>query len=397
MVVLDTRGLPITVLDTSGQPIVMWQPGVATIFCDGLLAMAPFGCEATASVREGLTGLVAMAPFGIAAAATESFVCSVSEALPPFGCSALATEIIESSVLEALPVFGCAATATEAFLATASAQMVPFGISSAATESFPVTVSEAMAPFAIVSSVTESFPVTVSEAMAPFACSAAATQFIPTQISGCTLWLRSDLGITLGTGVSAWADQSGNGHNVTQGTGSKQPTYNATGGPNNLPYVKGDGISQFLTGAWTLNQPFERFMVAIWNSPWSAGNEQMSSGGTSSAVIYSPYRRTDVNTAGMFGGSVITGAFTSANFALWQMYDSQFNSGTGTLVIGGSQIATGAVGSNNPGGCSLMTGTSLGAGSAPISIVEVIDFNAILSSSDRANVRTYFQNRYGVP
>lgn len=40
-------------------------------------------------------------------------------------------------------------------------------------------------------------------------------------------WYRSDLGITLnGTTVSAWADQSGNGRNLTQSTANKQPTYN---------------------------------------------------------------------------------------------------------------------------------------------------------------------------
>lgn len=41
--------------------------------------------------------------------------------------------------------------------------------------------------------------------------------FVPTDISGCPLWVRSDLGVTqVGGQVSAWADQSGNGNNVTQ-------------------------------------------------------------------------------------------------------------------------------------------------------------------------------------
>lgn len=42
------------------------------------------------------------------------------------------------------------------------------------------------------------------------------------------LWLRSDLGITLnGTDVSAWADQSGKGHDFSQGTALRQPVFNA--------------------------------------------------------------------------------------------------------------------------------------------------------------------------
>jgi hypothetical protein len=50
--------------------------------------------------------------------------------------------------------------------------------------------------------------------------------FLPSSISGCTLWLRGDLGITLnGTLVSAWADQSASGANATQGTSTLQPTF----------------------------------------------------------------------------------------------------------------------------------------------------------------------------
>jgi hypothetical protein len=42
--------------------------------------------------------------------------------------------------------------------------------------------------------------------------------------SSVELWLRADLGVTIGTGVSAWADQSGKGRHCTQATGSRQPT-----------------------------------------------------------------------------------------------------------------------------------------------------------------------------
>ena len=60
------------------------------------------------------------------------------------------------------------------------------------------------------------------------------------------LWLRSDLGITLATGVSAWADQSGNGNNVSQSVTANQPLYNPTGGPNGKPSITCDGVSRLL-------------------------------------------------------------------------------------------------------------------------------------------------------
>jgi hypothetical protein len=55
--------------------------------------------------------------------------------------------------------------------------------------------------------------------------------------SALRLWLKADTGITLnGSTVAVWADQSGNGLNLAQATGAKQPTYNATG-LNGLPSV----------------------------------------------------------------------------------------------------------------------------------------------------------------
>lgn len=50
------------------------------------------------------------------------------------------------------------------------------------------------------------------------------------QINGSQLKLDldSDLGITIGTGVSQWSDQSGTGNHLTQGTAGAQPAYVAS-------------------------------------------------------------------------------------------------------------------------------------------------------------------------
>jgi hypothetical protein len=52
-----------------------------------------------------------------------------------------------------------------------------------------------------------------------------ATGFSPRSISGLALWLDAadSATITTATGVSVWADKSGNGRNATQTTGGKQP------------------------------------------------------------------------------------------------------------------------------------------------------------------------------
>jgi len=68
----------------------------------------------------------------------------------------------------------------------------------------------------------------------------------PLTVSGLYAWFRSDLGISLnGSTVSAWADQSGNGRDLTQSTASKQPTYNATDSQyNNKPSLTFTAASQ---------------------------------------------------------------------------------------------------------------------------------------------------------
>jgi len=57
-----------------------------------------------------------------------------------------------------------------------------------------------------------------------------ASGFNPKSISGLSLWLDASdsSSITTSTGVSVWADKSGNGRNATQTTGGKQPAYTNT-------------------------------------------------------------------------------------------------------------------------------------------------------------------------
>lgn len=52
----------------------------------------------------------------------------------------------------------------------------------------------------------------------------------PLSILGASVlqWVRADLGVTLDTGVSVWADQSGKGRNYVQATAGAQPAYSGS-------------------------------------------------------------------------------------------------------------------------------------------------------------------------
>ena len=63
------------------------------------------------------------------------------------------------------------------------------------------------------------------------------------------VWYRADLGITLnGSTVSAWADQSGNGHHLVQGTAVNQFDYIASA-LNGKPGLRSADSLRFMTNA----------------------------------------------------------------------------------------------------------------------------------------------------
>lgn len=70
-------------------------------------------------------------------------------------------------------------------------------------------------------------------------------------------WVRSDLGITVtGSGVSTWADQSGNARDLTQITDAQRPPLVAAS-------LNGHNVLRFLGGTKRLD----------WASPWAQPNE----------------------------------------------------------------------------------------------------------------------------
>ncbi len=73
---------------------------------------------------------------------------------------------------------------------------------------------------------------------------------VPTE--SLTLWLQGDAGITFnGDAVSAWADQSGQGHDATQTSVASQPARVITG--TGRPALRFDGANDFLSFAAPIN------------------------------------------------------------------------------------------------------------------------------------------------
>lgn len=219
--------------------------------------------------------------------------------------------------------------------------------------------------------------------------------FRPTQISGLVLWLRADMGITLNGGnVSAWADQSGNGNNATQGTAGQQPTFNAASSNfSGRPTVSGNSLDDQLLGTVAVaeNQPTTIFLAALANG--AATSAVVFDGANDgSQYVYDP------------SGTHAWTAFAGAS--LGTAYASNVKSALCVEVNGASSNVyynstinptTGNMGAQNIGsGYSLLNSRTSLLYSLGTELAEVIIYNGLLSAADRGTVTRYLGSRYGI-
>lgn len=210
-------------------------------------------------------------------------------------------------------------------------------------------------------------------------------------------WVRSDLGITLnGSGVSGWADQSGNGNNLSQGTAANQPTYNATGGPNGTPSLLFDGTNDSLAAA-TPNQPAPGTTVTyLWavfrNVTWTGSDRIVAvSGNGASMLVMQSGSSPQCVSANVTLGPVNNGALLSAYARL----EAYFSNSTSDFL----KLAATSVTGTNTGNTDPVAGTTLAAGNgANFGNVEIVEFfvvNRLPSSTERTSLDAYCTARYG--
>jgi hypothetical protein len=217
----------------------------------------------------------------------------------------------------------------------------------------------------------------------------AASDFRPTQLAGCVLWLRSDLGITLnGSTVSAWADQSGNGNNATQGTGANQPTYSASdAGYAGRPSLSFDGTDDSMSSALAVNQPDTVVVVANGTNGAQAELFDVDSGANRQAVI-------DSNGLQVFAGVTLA---PGGNLNTKAVIAAQFHSTTSAFFRNNSQtaVASGDAGTNNMGNlciCGYQHASNFWTGK----VVEFLVYNRILAPSEMSQLFAYLGARYGI-
>ncbi len=194
---------------------------------------------------------------------------------------------------------------------------------------------------------------------------------------------------TISTGVSTWADQSVNGRNFTQGTGSAQPSQ-VTNQVNGKTVVRFDGSNDVMsTSSFSLSAPIHIFaLVKTSNDTNRCFNTRVSANDGFTIV------RTASNTLKWGENTAISNTnHTDGNYEWLEML---VNGASSSFKINSTTAATGTA-----SGSDLFAGMTLGAFFASLfsacDIAEVIVCNtAEIAGSDLTSLRSYASTRYGL-
>lgn len=220
--------------------------------------------------------------------------------------------------------------------------------------------------------------------------------FIPSLLSNLSLWLMADAGVTENSGaVSGWGDQSINGNNASQSSGSAQPHVVYPTELCGKPALSFSGSGQYLSGGTIPNlgqSSITIFVVAKANT--LSGNPR------SFFAINQTPNNFDVRVSGgnvqaVNAGSTILGGSYNTQYNLLEVTKNLGVSVTiyrnGLLVgsPGGTSSSGSFIDDNYTIAKSLSSPTFLSG-----EIAEIILYKTLLSPSERFQVETYLEDKY---
>lgn len=195
--------------------------------------------------------------------------------------------------------------------------------------------------------------------------------------------------ITIATGVSRWADQSGNAHDLLQATTTKQPVYSGSGTTSAVTF---DGTSQFLKCvAFTLNQPITVYAVMkqvtwvsnakIWDGNTNFSQDYVQSGTTPATVLSA-------------GG---TGPGSSTDFTIntYMVVSAVYNGASSTLSLNNGTLHTGNVGASNAGGFTLGA-VSDGTQPGNIAVKEIYIYGQADNTTTQGLMVAFLRQKWGI-
>lgn len=189
--------------------------------------------------------------------------------------------------------------------------------------------------------------------------------------------------------VSTWADQSGNGNDFTQGTGTSQPLYKVNI-LNSLPAVRFDNTDDGMISNMNVTGAFSIFFV--YSSQATSGFHRALQGETAN-WLFGPYSGKHQIYRGDSFGLFMVGPNVSAGTPVLVTI---IRDGTGSIDFRVDQTDIVNAFAEAPG--ELVLGGAGGAFVEPMNgdVFELVVYDAALSDTDRDDVEDYLATKWGL-
>jgi len=205
--------------------------------------------------------------------------------------------------------------------------------------------------------------------------------FLPSSISGLVAWYRFGVGITeAGSGVSNWADQSGAGNDLVQGTDANRPAKQSDGS------ILFDGVDNFLkTASFTLAQPVSVCLL-MKQVTWTLNDSLFDGNAGNDLRMYQDPTTPSIHMFAGSSGPENTGLTVDTYMNVFAIYNgaSSYSQVNDTISI----VAD--AGSASPDGFTLGSFGNGGAGWGNIQVKEIALYNVAITASNISDLRTYF-------
>ena len=228
----------------------------------------------------------------------------------------------------------------------------------------------------------------------------------PTQVSGLWQWLKADAGITKDGSdlVSSWADQSGNGRDMTQATGANQPTWTAASSFDGLlptldfdgnDYMDGGAIGPAATTASRciiVAMPSLGISGSGYNHVLHYGADQTGQAYGMTTRGYAPHTTT-VGPGNHYWASGMADDVAAPSSGVFTVY---FNNPTDTLRINRAAVCTATPTISTVTNVAYRLGARVGAPDEYLNafVGEILVYAPAPSVADIAALETYLMNRW---
>lgn len=218
-------------------------------------------------------------------------------------------------------------------------------------------------------------------------------------------WYRADKGITLGTGVNGWADQSLSLKDVTQATAGAQPVYNSTTNLINFnPTLTFDGTNDVLSNTTISHSGTngeDMFAVVLPNSLPAAVHDIIGLGTVANTGNSTEFRLSSDRLNYISANSTTIGSIANPSTSLGvQLANAnKSNTGAASIFLNGNSVSTGTI-------AEMPVSNQLNLGARRLSgvnglffngrMAEVVLYNRQLNAAERQQVTSYLAIKYGI-